>query len=50
MIGCSGRGEFEHLLVDVFFVPLLEERRERVERQVAAADQPFDAPMSSAGW
>jgi hypothetical protein len=31
MGGCSGRGEFEYLLVGVFVAPLLEERRERVE-------------------
>ena len=47
MVGGSGRGELEHLLFVLLFAPLLEERRERVERQVATADQPFDAPMSS---
>jgi hypothetical protein len=31
MVGGSGRAESGHLLVDVFFAPLLEERRERVE-------------------
>jgi hypothetical protein len=41
MVGGSGRGESEHLLSVFFFASLLEERRERVERQVAAADEPF---------
>ena len=41
MVGGSGRGEREHLLGVVVFAPLLEERRERVERQVAASDEPL---------
>jgi len=31
IVGCSGRGELEHVLVDVFFASLLKWRRERVE-------------------
>src|SRR6266545_543980 len=41
MVGGSGRGERGHLLSVFLFAPLLEERRERVEREVAAPDQPL---------
>ncbi len=40
MVGGSGGGEFEHLLF-LLVAPLFEERRERVEAQVAAADEPL---------
>jgi len=47
LVGCSGRGEFEHLLSVVCFAAVLEERRERVAAEVALADEPFDPPMSN---
>jgi hypothetical protein len=31
IVGWSGNGEFEYVLVNVFFAPLLEERRKRDE-------------------
>jgi hypothetical protein len=48
MIGGSGRGELARLLsVFVFFLLVIEHRLQRVGGEVAAADEPFDAPMSS---
>src|SRR6266511_4771676 len=41
MVGGSGWGERGHLLSVFLFALLLEERRERVEREVAAPDQPL---------
>jgi hypothetical protein len=41
MVGGLGRGELGYLLLVLVVAALLEERGERVEAEVAAADEPL---------
>ena len=49
MTGCSGRGERAHLLIDFLslLLFLFKQRLHRAGAEVAAPDEPLDAPMSS---